>query len=66
MKVLEIAVGAVFCPDQVFLSNETWLQTEILSKEVQVWGWRSKFDPHIGVLSGTGDSQPDSRESIRN
>ena len=42
--------GSSFWPDQVLLSkdfpSETWLQTEILIKEVQGWGWGSKFDPH--------------------
>ena len=49
VKVLETAVGAVFAPTGSSLgriSIRTWLQTEILRKEVQGWGWESKFDPH--------------------
>ena len=68
VKVLEIAVGAAFCPDQVLLTKnfpfETWLQTEILTKEFWGWGWGSKSNPHH--LSGSEKGVFWKRRLVRN
>ena len=49
MKVLETAVGAIFAPTRFSLGRispfDTWLQTEIHTKEIWGWGWGSNFDP---------------------
>ena len=48
---MEIAVGAVFCPDQVLLSKNfhprPGRRQKILRKEFWGWGWGSNFDPHL-------------------
>ena len=55
MEVLEIAVGAAFAAT----GFETWLQTEILSKEF--WGWGSTFDPDQRIRE---KSAKDGREDV--
>ena len=51
IKVLETAVGAVFCPDQVLLSktffSRAGCRRKILTKEFWGWGWESISDPQF-------------------
>ena len=51
MKVLETAVAASFCPDQVLLSknfhSRPGCRQKILTKEIWGWGWGSNFDPQV-------------------